>query len=211
MQIQQVKLSKMATFGYLVIDDATRTCALIDPAFDTGRLLDMASGPGLQITHVINTHSHSDHTAGNAAVAAATGAKICIHRLDAAALGKLFNRGFSRLMGGKGSPPPDVLLEDTDTLKIGTVALTVIHTPGHTPGGICLQTGNHLFTGDTLFVGSAGRTDLPGGNRRHLERSIATRICTLPGETIIWPGHDYGSRPRSTIDREKRSNPFMQF
>jgi len=211
MNIQQVKLSKMATFCYLIIDDATRTGALIDPAFDTEQLLKKASDQGLQITHVINTHNHSDHTAGNAAVVAATGAKIYIHRLDAAAFGKLFNRGFSRLMGGKGSPPPDVLLEDKDTIKIGATTLAVIHTPGHTPGGICLQAGTHLFTGDTLFVGSAGRTDLPGGNRRQLETSIATRICSLPGETIIWPGHDYGPRPNSTVAREKQSNPFMQF
>ena len=211
MNIQQVKLSKMATFCYLFIDDATRTCALIDPAFDTGRLLETASDHGLQITHIINTHYHSDHTAGNAAVAAATGAKIYIHCLDAAALGKLSNRCFSRLLGGKGSPPPDVLLEDKDTIEIGASALAVVHTPGHTPGGICLQAGSHLFTGDTLFVGSAGRTDLPGGNRRQLETSIATRICSLPGETVIWPGHDYGSRPSSTVAREKRSNPFMQF
>jgi len=210
MEIQQVKLSKMATFCYLVIDAATRTCALIDPACDTDHLLEMTSGQGLQITHVINTHNHSDHTAGNAAIVAATGAKICIHRLDAAALGKLFNRGFSRLMGGKGSPPPDMLLEDKAAIKIGTVTLTVIHTPGHTPGGICLYGDNNLFTGDTLFVGSAGRTDLPGGNRRQLETSIATRICTLPGETIIWPGHDYGATPHSTIAREMLTNPFMQ-
>ncbi len=211
MNIQQVKLSKMATFCYLVIDDATRTCALIDPACDTGQLLEMASGQGLQITHVINTHNHSDHTAGNAAIVAATGAKICIHRLDAAALGKLFNRGFSRLMGGKGSPAPDIMLEDKDTIQIGAVTLTVIHTPGHTPGGICLHAENHLFTGDTLFIGSAGRTDLPGGNRRQLESSIATRIYSLPEETIIWPGHDYGASPSSTVAREMQSNPFMQF
>ncbi len=211
MNIQQVKLSKMATFCYLVIDHTTRTCALIDPACDTGQLIEMAADQGLQITHVINTHNHSDHTAGNAAIVAATGAKIYIHRLDAAALGKLVNRGFSRLMGGKGSPPPDVLLEDKDTIKIGTVTLTVIHTPGHTPGGICLYGDNHLFTGDTLFVGSAGRTDLPGGKRRQLETSIETRICTLPGETIIWPGHDYGPTPSSTVAQELQSNPFMQY
>ncbi len=209
MNIQQVKLSKMATFCYLVIDDATRTCALIDPAFDTGRLLEMVSNQGLQITHVINTHNHSDHTAGNAAIVSATGAKIYIHRLDAAALGKLFNRGFSRLMGGKGSPRPDVLLEDKASIKIGTVALRVIHTPGHTPGGICLYGANNLFTGDTLFVGSAGRTDLPGGNRNRLLKSISG-LCTLPGETIIWPGHDYGASPHSTITLEMQSNPFMQ-
>ncbi len=92
----------MATFSYIIADTATRTCALIDPAFDTRRLLETATDSGLKITHVINTHNHSDHTAGNTDIVAATGAKIYIHRLDAAALGKLFNRGFSRLMGGKG-------------------------------------------------------------------------------------------------------------
>ena len=211
MEIQQYKLSKMATFCYLVIDDTTRACALIDPAFDTGRLLERITTQGLRLTHVINTHNHSDHTAGNAAIVAATGACLCIHSRDAAALGKLFNRGFSRLMGGKGSPSPDVLLEDKDTIKIGSVALTVIHTPGHTPGGICLYGAKNLFTGDTLFVGSAGRTDLPGGSRRQLETSLATRIGTLPGDTTLWPGHDYGATPSSTIARELQSNPFMQF
>ena len=211
MEIKQIKLSRMATFCYLITDEATRTCAFIDPAFDTDRLLDMASGQGLQVTHIINTHHHADHTAGNAVVAAATGAKVCIHRLDGVALGKLFNRGVSRLLGGKGSPAPAVLLEDKEILRIGATALTVMHTPGHTPGSICLYAENHLFTGDTLFVGSAGRTDLPGGNRHQLERSIANRICALPGETVIWPGHDYGSCPNSTVAREKRSNPFMQF
>jgi len=211
MQIQQVKLSKMATFCYLVADEASRTCALIDPAFDTNRLIALAADQGLTITHIINTHNHSDHTAGNAAVIAATGAKLYIHHRDAAALGKIFNRGFSRLMGGKGSPPPDVLLEDNDAILIGAVTLNVIHTPGHTPGGICLHTEGHLFTGDTVFVGSAGRTDLPGGSKRLLETSIATRVCSLPGNTIIWPGHDYGATPSSTIAREIQTNPFMQF
>lgn len=201
----------MATFCYLVADEASRTCALIDPAFDTNRLIALAADQGLTITHIINTHNHSDHTAGNAAVIAATGAKLYIHHRDAAALGKIFNRGFSRLMGGKGSPPPDVLLEDNDAILIGAVTLNVIHTPGHTPGGICLHTEGHLFTGDTVFVGSAGRTDLPGGSKRLLETSIATRVCSLPGNTIIWPGHDYGATPSSTIAREIQTNPFMQF
>ncbi len=210
MVIQQVKLSRMATFCYIITDAATRTCALIDPAFDTHRLLETATDSGLKITHVINTHNHFDHTAGNTDIVAATGAKIYIHHLDAAALGKLFNRGVSRLMGGKGSPGPDVLLEHKDIIKVGETPLEVIHTPGHTAGGICLYAGNNLFTGDTVFVGSAGRTDLPGGNRRQLLKSIETRICSLPGDTIIWPGHDYGHSPRSTIALEKRSNPFMQ-
>ena len=211
MKIQQIKLSRMETFSYIIADEDTRTCALIDPAFDTDRLLERVSGQGLRLTHVINTHSHADHTAGNAAIVAATGARLCIHHLDAAALRRVFNRGFSRLMGGKGSPAPDVLLEDGDTVRVGTVPLKVIHTPGHTPGGICLHVGDHLFTGDTVFVGSAGRVDLPGGNRQQLATSIASRICTLPGDTVIWPGHDYGSSPRSTVAREMQTNPFMQF
>ena len=201
----------MTTYCYLVADEDSRTCALIDPAFDTDRLIALTAEQGLNITHIINTHNHSDHTAGNAAVIAATGARLYIHHRDAAALGKIFNRGFARLMGGKGSPPPDVLLKDNDTIQIGTVTLKVIHTPGHTPGGICLYTDGHLFTGDTVFVGSAGRTDLPGGSKRQLETSISTKICSLPGDTILWPGHDYGPTPSSTISREMQTNPFMQF
>lgn len=206
--VTQIKLSKMDTFGYLVSDPETASAALIDPAFDTDRILAAAREKELTVTHVINTHCHADHTAGNAAILAATGARLAMHRIDANSVGSLVNRGFSRVLGGKGSPRPDLLLEDGDTIPVGGMDLTVIHTPGHTPGGICLYAPGHVFTGDTLFVEAVGRTDLPGGSAAVLLTSVRDRLYTLPGDTVVWPGHDYGPTPSSTIARELATNPF---
>lgn len=208
MKVRQIKLSKMDTFCYLVGDEATRTCALIDPAFDTDRLLAMAREEGYTVTHVINTHRHADHCAGNAAIIGATGATLLAHEDDARHLGKFINGALARLVGGKPSPRPDVRLQDNDTIAIGETALTVFHTPGHTPGGICLYAQGHVFTGDTLFVGAVGRTDLPGGSLKTLLHSVRTRIYTLPDDTRVWPGHDYGEYPFSTVGYEKQTNPF---
>jgi len=122
MEIKQIKLSRMATFCYLVGDESSKSCVLIDPAFDTKRILDAVDQGGYQVTHVINTHSHSDHTAGNAAMIAATGAKLLIHDLDAGALQNISNRTFSRLLGGKGSAMPDVLLKDEDMIEVGGIS-----------------------------------------------------------------------------------------
>ena len=207
MEILQIRLNKMAVFCYLIGDESSRTGALIDPAFETGRILAVVKEKGYRITHVINTHCHSDHTAGNAAIIAATKAKLLIHELDSENLMKMLNRSFTRILGGKASPRPDVLLKDNDVITIGSTVLDVIHTPGHTPGGICLLAENNIFTGDTLFVGAVGRTDLPGGSYKQLSRAIREKIYTLPEETIIWPGHDYGITPASTVAREKKDNP----
>jgi len=200
----------MATFCYLVGDEASKRCALIDPAFDTGRILAQVKTGGYRVTEVINTHCHSDHTAGNAAVIAATGAKLSIHELDAKSLGKGLNRVFSRLLGGRGSPKPDTLLRDGDVIGIGETTLKVFHTPGHTKGSICLYTDGHVFTGDTLFVGAVGRTDLAGGSMELILKSIREKIYTLPAESTVWPGHDYGPSPYSTVGHEKKTNPFTR-
>ena len=208
MIVKQIKLSKMDTFCYLVGDTHTQTCALIDPAFDTSRILEIAGEMGFAVTHVINTHCHSDHTAGNRAIIAASGAKLLIHTLDAERLKTILNSTFSRVLGGKSSPKPDILLQDGQDIALGASHLKTIHTPGHTPGGICLYTEGHVFTGDTLFVEAVGRTDLPGGSSSQLLRSIKEKIYTLPGSTLVWPGHDYGPTPSSTVADEIRNNPF---
>ena len=210
MEIKQILLSKMMTFAYMVGDKQTKTCALIDPAFDTGRILKTVEQAGYRVSHLINTHGHSDHTAGNQVIKAATGAQLMIHAADAPRLSKMLQRAFSRMLGGKGSPVPDILLQDNELVEIGAASLKVIHTPGHTPGGICLYGEGHLFTGDSLFVGAVGRTDLPGGSARQLLTSIREKIYPLPGDTIIWPGHNYGSSPSSTVEQEMRTNPFTQ-
>lgn len=200
----------MDIFCYLVGDPVARTCALIDPAFETARILSTAAESGYKITHVINTHCHADHTAGNAAIIATTGAKLLIHHRDAKGLTRAANKAFARVLGGKGSPAPDVLLEDGDSIRIGSGRLTVILTPGHTPGGICLYTKGHIFTGDTLFVGGIGRTDLPGGSIQQILRSIHEKIYILAENTIVWPGHDYGIEPYSTVAAEKENNPYTR-
>jgi len=210
MEIKQIKLSIMDIFCYLAGDESSRSCALVDPAFETKKVLALVEKLGYRVTHVINTHSHADHTAGNAAIKAATGAKIVIHRRDAGSLTSYPNKGFSLALGGRGSPAADQLVEDGDLVEIGASKLSVIHTPGHTPGGICLYTAGHVFTGDTLFVGAVGRTDLPGASHQQLMASIGERLYTLPSETIVWPGHDYGPQSSSTIGHEKATNRYTR-
>ena len=209
MEIKQIKLSRMAIFCYLIGDEITKTCALIDPAFDTDQILAEAQRRQYRITHIINTHAHPDHTAGNRALKAATGALLLIHELDADRLGTVIHRTFSRILGGKGSPPPDIRLQDADVVRIGETHLKVLHTPGHTPGSICIYADGHVFTGDTLFVGAVGRVDLPGGSRLQLRMSFREKIATLPANTVVWPGHDYGPAPTSTVGHEQHSNPFI--
>ena len=210
MILRQIRLAKMAGFCYLIGDDSSKTCAVVDPAFETERILAEAGHLRCKIESIINTHGHSDHTAGNKAVMEATGARLLIHAADACRLGSFLHSSICRILGGKGSPPAEVLLQDNDTITIGKLRLTVLHTPGHTPGSICLYTTGNLFTGDTLFVGAVGRTDLSGGSKKQLIESIHKKIYSLPGDTIVWPGHDYGPVPSSTVQREKDTNPFTR-
>jgi hydroxyacylglutathione hydrolase len=208
MRIKAIYLPQMANFCYMLGDEETRTCAIIDPAFDPDKILNTVDDAGYTITHVINTHGHSDHTSGNAAIIEATGAQLCIHKNDAQQVTRLLTRVLSRFMGGKGSPKASRILEDNDIITIGKTELKVLHTPGHTPGSICIYAEGHVFTGDTLFVQAVGRTDLPGGSSKQLLNSVHERIYTLPGDTKVWPGHDYGPSPSSTVAAEKQNNPF---
>jgi len=206
MKVKQLRVGMMATFCYIVGDESSRTCAVIDPAFETRRILNKTRELGFQVIAVINTHAHFDHSGGNGHIIAATGARLYIHELEARQLTGVLARTSARFLGGKGSPSPDVLLKEGDTITIGETSLEVIHTPGHTRGGICLYTVGHVFTGDTLFVQGVGRTDLAGGSWPILLKSIQEKLYTLPGDTIVWPGHDYGPTPYSTIAREQKSN-----
>ena len=187
MIIRQLEVGAMDNFSYLVGCTETRKAMVIDPGGDVDKILSAARSEGLSIEIILNTHGHGDHTAGNAALQARTGARILIHAADA------------------GGIRADGLLSDGDRLQVGELSVEVIHTPGHTPGGICLYTEGHLFTGDTLFVGDSGRTDLPGGDRPTLGASIR-RLMALPEDTVVWPGHDYGPTPSSTLAWEKRHN-----
>jgi len=203
--LRQIEVGSFSIFSYLVGDEQTGECLFIDPSEDHARLLREAAAHNLTVKYVVNTHSHIDHTMGNREMVRRTGAKVLIHEADAA---DLLNtpRNILEMFGAEDPPPADILVSDGDLIKVGGISLRVIHTPGHTPGGMCLYTERMLFTGDTLFVGSVGRTDFPGGSYAELERSIRTRLYTLPGDTVVFPGHNYGRTPTSTILQERRSN-----
>jgi glyoxylase-like metal-dependent hydrolase (beta-lactamase superfamily II) len=146
---------------------------------------------------------------GNRAMIERTGAKVIIHEADAAGLLDT-PPGILDMFGAEEPPPADILVADGSLIRVGGVALKVIHTPGHTPGGMCLYIDGMVFTGDTLFVGSVGRTDFPGGSYAELENSIRTKLYTLPGDTVVLPGHNYGMTPTSTIEQERRTNAVVR-
>lgn len=202
-----MKLSKMEIFCYILADPSTGECLLIDPAFDGDRIVSTVAERGWKVKLVVNTHQHPDHTAGNAYIVQKTGARLGIHEMDARALGSLTGRVISRAFGGRGSPKPDISFRDGDIITLGKCSIRVIHTPGHTPGGVCFYAERNLFTGDTLFVGSIGRTDLPGGSHPRILQSIFEKLYTFAEDTRVWPGHDYGPTPSSTIGWEMKTNP----
>jgi hydroxyacylglutathione hydrolase len=209
MIIKQMPVGQMAVFGYIVGCEETLECVLIDPAGSEEQVLRVLSRKKLQPRYIINTHGHPDHTCGNQWIQEKTGAKIVMHEADAGLFDTPAARVMARQMGFRPSPPVDWQVRDGDLISFGRETLRVIHTPGHTPGGICLYGRGNLFTGDTLFVGAAGRTDLPGGSLEILLHSFREKIRTLPDDTVIRPGHDYGDRPTSTIGREKQTNPYF--
>jgi hydroxyacylglutathione hydrolase len=209
MKILQTPVGVMEVFCYLVSDENSGDCVLIDPAGDEERLLRLLQQSGLRLRYIVNTHGHADHTCGNARLQAATGATIVMHELDDAFFSRPENQEFARIMGFPVSPPADVRVRDGEELTMGGVTMKFLHTPGHTPGGCCILIDGNLFTGDTLFVGAVGRTDLPGSSFPQLLESLKNKIMTLPPETIVWPGHHYGDRPSSTIGHELTNNPYL--
>jgi hydroxyacylglutathione hydrolase len=186
MIVRQLRVGSMDVFTYILGCEATREALVIDPGGEVDRIIEEARREGLQIKYILNTHGHWDHTVGNDRLKLRTGASIVRHKQEP-------------------GPDIDILLVDEKPFQLGEIVFTVFHTPGHTPGGVCLYAEGQLFTGDTLFVGDSGRTDLPGGHRPTLGASIR-RLMELPDETIVWPGHDYGPTPNSTIGWEKRHN-----
>ena len=158
---------------------------------------------------IINTHCHPDHTCSNAIIKETTGASIVRHEDDELLLQNPEAQEYFNRQGYPASPPADIFVKDGDRLDFGKCTLHIIHTPGHSPGSICIYVENNLFTGDSLFVGAAGRVDVPGGDFTTLIKSLADKIAVLPDATIIWPGHDYGDSQTSTVGREKKENPYL--
>lgn len=204
MIIHQLSVGNMENFSYVIGCEATRDALVIDPDADVARILRLVEQENLTVKIIFNTHHHWDHVSGNTALKEATGAALVMHAVEDDILqGK--KPGMSEPGGKALSPPADIRIEHDDTLQVGRIAFQVLVTPGHTAGGLCLYAQGQLFTGDTLFVGDSGRTDLPGGHRPTLGASIR-RLMQLPDDTVVWPGHDYGPTPTSTLAWEKRHN-----
>ncbi len=209
MVIRQFEVGSYMVFSYIIGDEETGEALVIDPADHAQRLIDCAHQHGMEITTILNTHAHTDHIMGNAEMVRCTGATIVIHEAESYQLSHPPGESLA-LFQAEPSPPADILVQDGDTIHVGEMELQVIHTPGHSPGSISLSIEDMVFTGDTLFVGSVGRTDLAGGSWETLETSIRHRLFTLPDDTVVLPGHNYGQTPTSTIRREKISNPYLR-
>jgi hydroxyacylglutathione hydrolase len=209
MFLKQIQVGHMAVFAYLIGDPITGDALVIDPADNVEEIIAEAKKNKLRINYIVNTHGHVDHIGGNAEMKKHTDAKIIVHEEDAFMLTST-PAMMLKMFGAKQSPPADILVKDGNTIDIGNVSLKVIHTPGHSPGGMSLYTPGFVFTGDTLFVEAVGRTDLPGGSWQIMYKSIQDKLFTLPDETRVMPGHNYGRTPTSTIGHEKIYNPSVR-
>jgi hydroxyacylglutathione hydrolase len=191
--------------GFVVGCEATREGVLIDPGDDVDLLLEAARRHRLTITSILLTHAHLDHVTGVGKAKASLGVPVWLHEADNFLYESVVEQG--RMFGIQVDPQPpiDHFYDAQHPLTFGRYEVQVLHTPGHCPGGVCLAIGNVLFVGDTLFAGSIGRTDLPGGNMETLLRSIREVLFSFPDDTVVWSGHG----GQTTIGREKRTNPFL--
>ena len=178
---------------------------VIDPGDETEKILLALAELKLKVKYIVNTHGHFDHVGGNRKLKEATGAEIMIHPADTPMLSMLTEAAAGFGLSTENSPPPDIELADGSTIAFGNIEMKVIHTPGHSPGGISLYADGHVFVGDTLFAGSIGRTDFPGGNFDTLISSIKEKLFPLGDDVRVHCGHG----PETTIGQEKRFNPFL--
>ncbi|HEY2772520.1 MAG TPA: MBL fold metallo-hydrolase [Candidatus Binatia bacterium] len=210
LSIKQIEIGPMQNYVYIVADMEQRKALLVDPAWQIQGLVDELDKQDLELVGALITHYHPDHIGGDFAghhiegiqeLMAARPCKIYIHKAEA-----------PYVQHQLGLTPADyVQTDDSTTVDVGRIPVRLLHTPGHTPGSQCFLVGGHLVSGDTLFIGSCGRVDLPGSNPSDLYYSLNQKLKRLPDETILLPGHNYSPERTSTIAHEKQNNPFMRF
>jgi len=204
--IEQLPVGPIQANCFILGCEETHEAAVIDPGDEGDKILMALARKALTVKMIINTHGHFDHVGANRRLKDITGADLLIHRLDAPMLSQLSANAAAWGMRSENSPNADRELEDGDTVSFGKISLNVIHTPGHTLGGISLYGRESLFVGDTLFAGSIGRTDFPGGDFDTLIKSIQEKLFVLPDETNVYPGH----MGPTTIGFEKRNKPYCR-
>jgi glyoxylase-like metal-dependent hydrolase (beta-lactamase superfamily II) len=203
--LKQMELGPMQNFVYLIGDPGTRRCVVVDPAWEIDAILDTVAEDGMKLEGALVTHTHQDHVGGHLfgydipgveELLAKAPAKVYVHKAE------------REFLPGLGSDL--VKVDGGDTLAVGRHTITFLHTPGHTPGSQCFLVDGRLISGDTLFIRSCGRTDLPGSDPKEMYYSLTQRLAALPEETVVFPGHNYGGNV-TTIGDEKRQNPMMRF
>jgi len=208
--LRQLEVGPMQNYVYLVGDPVRREAAVVDAAWDIDAILAAAAADGMTITKALVTHFHPDHlggrfmgvtVAGAAELVAKVPVKVYLNKREAAFVSRVTELSASDVVGVDGG----------ETVLIGDVPVTFLHTPGHTPGSQCFLVAGSLISGDTLFIGSCGRTDLPGSSPSDLYHSLNGTLRNLPDETVVYPGHNYADRPTSTIGNEKQQNVFLRF
>jgi len=198
-QVFQVEVGLLQNFCEIIYCPTTRAAAVVDPAWEADRLLREAKTLGVNITTVLITHTHNDHIEGVAELCAATGAGVVVNPREAEAIRRVAPAAAANLIDAT----------DRRDIAIGRCGLRVLETSGHTVGGVCYLGDGFVVTGDVLFVGGCGRTDFTGGNTAALWRSLQ-RLLALPEETRVFPGHNYGATPTSTMANEARTNPYLR-
>lgn len=204
-EIVRFTLGPFEENAYLLVGPSGGRALVVDPGMGSEVILRAIEERGLTLDLIVNTHGHLDHAAGNRLLKERTGAPIAIHPKDAPFLERLSMQAAAFGLEADDSPAPDIELREGVALPFDGLEFEVLHTPGHSPGGVCLRLPGRMWVGDTLFRGSVGRTDLPGGNGSELLDSIRNKLFRLPGATVCYPGHG----PETTLDEERRNNPFV--
>lgn len=208
--IRQAVIGPYKVNTYLLACGRTKKAVLIDPGGEEEKIIRMVRDEGVEPVYILNTHGHADHVLANQKLQAVFSVPVCMHEADDIFFAAAEVREKSLKELGLPAPAPaDIRLKDGQMLTVGRLRIKVIHTPGHTPGSVCFLAAGNLFTGDTLFVGDVGRTDLTGGSLDTLINSLREKVIVLPPETIIRPGHDYGETPTSTVGREMQENLYI--